>query len=133
VAKALRSPEFAAAFLTKVVGEHLGAENPLERPAEYYVQKPDWIIQANPGYYGVEFRLTGTTRNGRTPAQFHKALKETHALVKATIREALVAAKSGQRIQMFCVIMLDDSVEIVPGSGKYSNIIEAEAEWIAAE
>ena len=121
---ALSSKKFATSFLTEVLDECLGVYNPLARPAEFYVQEPDYTISI--GEDGIEFRLTGSGRDTRTPAQFHKALKATHALIKSTIREVLTSG----RIQLFCVIMLDGAIETAPGSGKYSNVIEADAEWI---
>ena len=129
---ALRTPQFAEEIIRKVMGGCLGAENPLERPAEYYVQFPDLTIQVKDGFYGVEFRLTGATRNDRTPAQFHKALKVEHEIVKTAVSDALKSLGAGVKVQMFVVIMLDGDIETKPGSGVYSNVIESDAEWVSA-
>ena len=129
----LNNQTFVCCFIEDIIKKQLGAKNPLERPAEYYVQEPDFIIQAVSCYYAVEFRLTGVTRNGRTPSQLHRALNAMHLLVKETIRIALVDSTSEERIQMFCVLMLDGDIETRPGSGEYSTVLESDAEWISAQ
>jgi len=132
VIRSLGGMDFIRQLLTKVIAEHLGAENPHGRPAEYYVQEPDYTVMVKHNVFGVEFRLTGVTRNGRTAAQIHKALRATHALVRAAIQLGLKAAKPACRVQMFCVIMLDAAIETAPGSRAYSNVIESDAEWVTA-
>jgi len=102
---ALSSPKFAESFLTTVVGGCLGVDNPLERPSEYYVQEPDVIIQAKEGYYGVEFRLTGCTRNNRTPSQFHKALVAEHELIKEVISKTLTVMVEFRCLLSLCWMM----------------------------
>lgn len=130
IIQAMGSKRFARSFLRDIIGKTLGAENVLERPAEYYLQKPDLVTNANDEFYGIEFRLTGASRDGRTPAQFHKAIKDLHDLINTTVINALKLTKSNQGIQTFVVIMLDADIETNPGSGVYSNVIESEAKWI---
>lgn len=132
VIKALSTPKFAEKIIAQVMGHCLGAENPLDRPSEYYVQVPDVIVQAKDGFYGVEFRLTGASRNGRTHKQFYKALAVQHGVVKDAIIGALKKLGSEERIQVFTVLMLDGDIEVKPDSGVYSNIPESDAEWVSA-
>ncbi|MFA6601484.1 MAG: hypothetical protein WCT02_01295 [Candidatus Paceibacterota bacterium] len=127
VAEALSSSEFAAEVLRAVVCDCLGVENVLQRPAEYYVQKADSGPSPKEGVMGVEVRLSGASRNGRTAKQFHTALKALLQTVSTTVRNAL---DSSQKCQVFVVIMLDGDIETAPGSGKYSSNLESEAVWI---
>jgi len=125
VVDAFSSQEFAANFLQFVL-PHLGIKDALDRPAEFYVQRPDRTIAAN-RRCGVEVRLTGVSRGNRTAKMFHEALKTLDSLVKRTAYEALTAPE--QSIQTFVVMMLDDEVETAPGSGIYSCVLEAEPSW----
>lgn len=126
---AMLSKELTEKLLSEVIGKALGVEDPLERPAEFYVQEPDYTICCGP--FGVEIRLTGVTREGRKVAQFHKALERLHALARNTLQEALDMPSVDQmRVQLFCVIMLNGDVETAAGSGVYSNVLESKAEWV---
>ncbi|MBI2051109.1 MAG: hypothetical protein HYT31_04920 [Parcubacteria group bacterium] len=122
---AFSSAAFARTFLQNVVSGCLGVKDPAERPAEYYVQEPDPMVAVG-GYLGVELRLTGVSRNGRTAKQFHDALKTLKDLAARTITENLTAG----RVQLFVVIVLDGDVETKPGSGQYSNVLESDAIWV---
>ena len=126
---AFGSKTFTGRFLTEVVGEAFGVQDPLNRPAEYYVQKPDITIQGGE-VIGVEVRLTGVSRGTRPASTFHKALKALEQLVEETTRGSL---PSGVSAQVFVVIMIDDEVETAPGSGTYSSVLEAEPTWIKGE
>ena len=116
---------FAMDFLAMVVGDCLGVEHATQRPAEFCVQEPDRTVCVN-GHFGVELRLTGVSRQGRSAKEFHDALKSLVDIAKEHIARNL---KKG-RVQLFCVIMLDGDVETSPGSGVYSNTLESEAIWI---
>jgi len=131
VVVALDSPDFAGRVLEGVCHDCLGATNVLGRPAEYYVQELDQTVRVG-NDYGVEVRLTGVSRNGRTPKQFHEALKRLVELYRKQIYDALVSAVSTQRVQLFVVIMIDGDVEVSPDSGQYSNALESDPVWISA-
>ena len=133
VVDALGSTEFASAFFFQVCEEVLGAEDAASRPAEYYVQDPDVTICTGP--FGIETRLTGVSRGNRKAAQFHKAIRVLHLLVKETVRDALRQeyTEGLVQIQVFTVIMIDGDIETAPGSGQYSNTLESEAEWVSSE
>jgi hypothetical protein len=132
IVEALRTRRFATNFLVQVATEILGAENALERPAEFYVQIPDRTIYTGTGEgFGVELRLTGVSRNGRKASQFHKALAALHEIAKDEIVKALNSSP-GLRVQLFTVLMLDGDIETSPGSGVYSSVLEHVAEWIVA-
>ncbi len=131
-------PEFAVAFsgtrfateiLLRVIGKILGVEDVLSRPAEYYVQNADTGPAPAIGTMGVEVRLSGVSRNGRTAKQFHRAIEELELIVEQFVSSGLTGS---QRCQIFCVIMLDGEVETKPGSGKYSNNIESAGKWVTA-
>lgn len=127
VATALSSTPFASAALKSVVGEALGVEDVLTRPAEYYVQLADEGPAPQEGMMGVEVRLSGVSRNGRTAKQFHVALKELERIVESVVEKAL---EYGKKCQIFCVIMIDGEVETAPGSGLFSNNLESAAKWV---
>ena len=127
IAAALSSRLFAQRVLQEVVGDALGVSAVLQRPAEYYVQNADQGPSPDPEVMGVEVRLTGASRNGRTPKQFHRALRTLEGIVESTVLEALCAEGSGLRCQIFCVLMADDDIETRPGSGVYSSVIEGDA------
>jgi len=131
--EAFKSPLFARKFLTEVVGEALGVENPLARPGEFYVQEPDPIVAIDDsGVWGIELRLTGVSRNGRKAAMFHNALKALNNLARRTIAELFVSEGdlSDAKVQLFSVLMLDGEIESAPGSGRYTNVLETPAEWV---
>lgn len=127
IVEAFGSDEFADAFLDVVVGKAFGVPNPISRPAEYYVQRPDITNRAG-GFIGVEVRLTGVSRDGRTPKVFHDALVALDKLVGVTAAGALKGTDSD--VQIFVVMMLDKEIEVSPGSGIYSNVLEAPARWV---
>jgi hypothetical protein len=127
VVQALSGTPFASMVLSAVIGRSLGVENVLERPAEYYVQDADVGPAPKAGVMGVEVRLTGASRSGRTPKQFHNALKELYRITREAVRQAL---SPGQKCQVFCVIMIDGEIETAAGSGVYSNNLEGPAEWV---
>ncbi|MBI2064295.1 MAG: hypothetical protein HYT66_01125 [Candidatus Yanofskybacteria bacterium] len=127
VVVALSSTTFASWVLSDVVEDVLGVKNVLERPAEYYVQMADVGPAPKEGMMGVEVRLTGASRDGRTAKQFHTAARILHHIVQRTVEQAL---DIGERCQVYCVIMTDGEVETAPGSGKYSNNIEPDAVWV---
>ena len=130
VVEAMGSVSFAMAFLREICVNILGAENVLIKPAEYYIQEPDVTVNIGGGI-GVELRLTGVSRNGRTAKQFHHALNGLHDLATETIRQALVLEGGAPpSIQLFTVLMLDGDVETSPGSGVYSSVLEASARRI---
>ncbi len=129
VVAAMSSQVFANRFLNEVVAKILGAENALERPAEFYVQLPDRTIYTRG--LGVELRLTGVSRNGRKASQFHKALAKLHEIAKDALSNAL-KGRTVYQIQLFTVLMLDGDIETSPGSGVYSNVLEHPAEWVTA-
>jgi len=128
IVEAMSSREFASSFLEQVVGEALGVEKPHLRPAEFYVQKPDFTI--NCGEFGVELRLTGVSREGRKAKQFHDALKALHELARNALQQAVNVKGLQYKVQLFCVMMLNGDVETSPGSGVYSNVLEHPAEWV---
>jgi len=132
VVNALGSSEFARSFLVAVVEDQLGASKSIERPAEYYVQEPDYTVNIE-GRFGVELRLTGVSRSNRKAAQFHRAIKKLNELANQTIAKALQASGSGVEVQLFCVLMLDGDVETAPGSGVYSNTLESDAVLVQAK
>ncbi len=121
---------FASAVLANVIGLALGVKEVLDRPAEYYLQKADIGPSPKEGIMGVEVRLSGASRDGRTAKQFHDAIKYLFKIVKDTVSDAL---EPGQKCQVFCVIMLDGEVETAPGSGKYSNNVESQADWVCSQ
>ncbi|MDD5318306.1 MAG: hypothetical protein PHF79_00585 [Candidatus Pacebacteria bacterium] len=127
IQEALSGEKFAARVLSAVVGQALGVENVLDRPAEYYVQHADTAPSPKHGSWGVEVRLSGASRQGRTAKQFHTALEVLHTIVKDVVSKAMYGT---QRCQVFCVIMIDGDVETAPGSGIYSNNLESRAEWV---
>jgi len=130
--EAFASELFAGNFLKQVVGACLGAQEPIKRPAEFYVQEPDRTVCVN-GHIGVELRFTGVSRNGRKAKQFHAALTTLETLARQTISHALTSGGSLMKVQLFCVLMLDGDVETSPGSGQYSNVLETEAIWVSRE
>lgn len=123
---------FAREVLDLVVGGCLGVEDPLNRPAEYYVQVPDETVYAG-GKFGVVVTMSGVSRDGRTPKQFHAALMKLVDIATAYIRTALTNCKSTSRVQLFCVIQIDGQIELVPGKGAYGNQLESEAIWISTQ
>ena len=124
------SRDFAQRFLADVVGKVFGAENPDTRPAEYYVQTPDQTVQVHERLIGVEVRLTGVSREGRAASVFHRALEALDELVTVT---AVANLQVGQIAQIFVVMMLDKEVETAPGSGIYSNVLEANPKRVSID
>ncbi len=132
VVEALRSPEFVGMVLQRVVQSTLGATDAVNRPAEYYAQEPDFTIPFGE-VMGVELRLSGVSRNGRTGAQFHMAAALLVEIASETIAVALAEARSPARVQLFCVVMLDDQIETPRDSGLYSSMVEPPAVWVTAK
>ncbi len=128
--EAFGGKDFALRFLTLIVGAHLDVLDPINRPAEYYVQEPDRTVCVG-NKIGVELRFTGVSRNGRKAERFHKALAALVEIAKETIQSAL--GHDAQEVQLFCVLMLDGDVETSPGSGKYSSVLESEPLWVRRE
>ncbi len=124
---ALSGREFAVNVLGKVVGTDLGVADVLNRPAEYYVQNADEGPSPLPGMMGIEVRLTGVSRAGRTPKQFHTAKKTLEKVVAETVLPNL---EPGEECQVYCVIMIDGEIETVPNSGAYLNCLEGPAFWV---
>ena len=121
VVDAFSSNPFAASALM-AVGEKLGIHDILSRPAEYYVQKADVGPAPRKGIMGVEVRISGVSRDGRTPKQFHDTLIEIVNIVRCTIEGRI---GSEDECQIFCVIMLDGAIEVSPSSGLYSVNVES--------
>lgn len=127
VVDAFSSNPFVSTVLLRVVEKELGVMNVLSRPAEYYVQKADTGPAPKEGVMGVEVRLSGVSRNGRTPKQFHNALSELVHIVKFTIEQII---DCDDKCQIFCVIMIDGEVEVKPNSGVYSFNLESMPEQV---
>lgn len=125
---ALGSRAFATELLRKVIGGCLGVEKPEARPAEFYVQEPDFTV--NTGFHGVEVRLTGASRGNRTPRQFEQALETMHAIVVNAVSATLSDAESDETVQVFSVIMLDGDVPT--GGDKYACMLEHPPVWVKA-
>ena len=130
IAGILSSTWFAQEVLTKVIGEALGVEDVLERPAEYYVQSADTGPAGKTGVMGVEVRLTGASRSGRTPKQFHAAILALDKVVKAAVVQEL---QGDEKCQVFCMIMIDGQIETQKGTGDYGNQVESKAVWVSRE
>ena len=120
---AFGSVEFAQRVLVGVIGECLGVERVLERPAEYYVQRPDQMVTLEGKPLGVVVTIGGASRDGRKAKQFHDGLGKLYGLVKETI-EQLFALDETVNVQFFCVIQLDGQIELTPGSGVYGTQLE---------
>jgi hypothetical protein len=121
-----RSAEFAHDFLVHIIGAIFGADDPLNRPAEYYVQVPDRTIAVGTAH-GIEVRLTGVSRANREPKVLHEALEALKRLVVDTAKRGL---DGNARIQAFVVIMLDGEIPGPPGSNSYSSVLEAAPVWV---
>ncbi len=122
VVRALSGKDFSRVVLLAVLGKVLGVSNVLNRPAEFYVQNAD---EGSSDVMGVEVRLTGASRDGRTSEQFRLALAELVRVTKEAIKDAL---KPDESCQVFGVIMVDGDVEISPG--KYGPNLESKPEWV---
>ncbi len=118
---------FAEAFIDRIATKLLGAKRAMSRPAEYYVQFPDRTIAVANCEIGIEVRLTGVSRAGRSPEVFYKMLEELQRLVRETAKQVL---PSNVKAQIFVVVMLDGDIEVQPGSGRYSSVLESEAVWV---
>lgn len=122
------SPGFTADFMDRVLGDCFGVKDPRNRPAEYYVQKPDRANSlSGHGILGLEVRLTGVSRNGRPTKIFHDALRALESVSEKALEKVLPV---GEKAQIFCVIMLDGDVENPPGSGNYSSVLENSPKFI---
>ena len=127
VVEALSSSKFARKVLSQVVRDALGVQNPLLKPSQYYVQNADVGPAAEGGVMGVEVRLTGASRKGRTAEQFHAALNALDRAVGETVFDVLTP---GQECEVFCVVMVDAEVEFPPRSGEYTNTLESAPRWV---
>ena len=114
---------FARRVLTEVVGECLGVENVLDRPAEYYVQRPDEMVAIEGKPLGVVVTISGASRDGRKAKQFHTALTKLHGIVMDTIK-SLFALDEAADVQFFCIVQLDGQIELTPRSGTYGTQLE---------
>ncbi len=124
---AFSAPEFATSVLVLVVKDIFKVEDVFERPAEYHVEDAAHGPNPEPDLVGIELRVTGVSRNKRTPKQFHRALSTLEDLVEATACRVLANEGPRVRCQVFCVLELDGEVETAPGSGEYSRALEGTA------
>ncbi len=105
-------------------------------PAEFYVQRSDMVFKDETTAkkdWMCEVRLTGVsgprTNFKRSVADFWNARNALTGLYKRKIRECV---PKGHRIQLFIVIMLDESIP-VDESGRLSPLIESLPEWVSGE
>jgi len=127
----LSSPEFAQEFLAGM-GEVFKIEDILSRPAEFYIQLPDETISTGFCMYGVEFRFTGLSVNGRPCSMFHHALRCLESIVCKHIQIGIQRFGNPDiRVQFFGVLALDAVIETAPASGIYSNLVETTPRWLA--
>ena len=127
VSHRLSGTKFASWVLSSIAGDKLGATNVLDRPAEYYVQDADVGPANREGVMGVEVRLTGASRNGRTTKQLYSALD---TLLNIVVQNVQAVLEEGERCQVFCVLMLDGEIEYPADSGHYTSVLESEAVWV---
>jgi hypothetical protein len=123
----LGSLDFATEVLQKVADKKLGFGNPLDRPAEAYLQLPDRGMSKE---IGVVMNLTGVSRDGREPKQFHEALQVLHDSTVSVIQEVMNRLEFTCGVQAWTTIMLDGPIPIDKDSGQYSSILESRAEWV---
>ena len=125
----LDSPHFCVELMERVLGNALGAKDPCEHPAAYYVQTTDRSVQIGQNLCGVEVRLTGASVTpARTDAAFHDALRTMREMYAIAIREKVPA---GTRVELFVAIMVDGHVRNSEG---YSvSVIEAGPEWLEGQ
>ena len=71
---AFSSRDFAFRIISRIVGSVFEVSDALDRPAAYYVQEALFAKSPKPGRTGVEVRMTGVSRNGRSVKVFHRAL-----------------------------------------------------------
>ncbi|MFA6018026.1 MAG: hypothetical protein WCT28_03265 [Patescibacteria group bacterium] len=127
---AFGSEAFARRVLLEVVGECFGAERVLDRPSEYYVQRPDeMVVIGNRQPLGVVVTISGVSRDGRRAKQFHAAMAKLCEIVKDTIEGALSVLDGAVDVQFFCLIQLDGQIELTPGSGTYGTQLE-QTGWV---
>ena len=105
-------------------------------PAEFYVQRSDMVFKdetVGERNWMCEVRLTGVsgpqTNFKRSVADFWNAGKALTALYKRKIQECI---PSGQRTQLFVVIMVDEPLPI-DATRKLSPLIEGVPEWVMGE
>lgn len=132
VKEALGSPEFAKSVIDRVAEKALGAQNTANRPAEYYMQAPD--ITINTGRLGIEVRVTGVSREGRTAAQFERAIETLHWSYASTVKNTLIEIGSEESIQVFVVIMLDGDIDLPACcGGGWGSVMEHFAVWVSTQ
>jgi hypothetical protein len=74
--------------------------------------------------HGIEMRLTGVSRNGRTPEEILHAHSVLVTILEYHIAQAL--RKIGDdhiTVQLFVVVMLDAEVHL--GNGEYGCVVES--------
>ncbi|MBI4022679.1 hypothetical protein HY375_00745 [Candidatus Berkelbacteria bacterium] len=120
---------FAEDVLKHVIGDVLGAVDPSQRPAEYFVQEPDLSVCVHSGCLGVVVQLSGVSRGDRSPDSFLGALQLLEEIAIETIKRN----RGEARLQLFCVIALDGDVPAGSGVGGYSSLLETKACWIGGE
>jgi hypothetical protein len=129
VVAAMKSRHFGEVLIGTVCGVILGVDNPHDRPAEFLVTEP--IIAINSGNFpGVTVRLKGVSRDGRAPKKFHDALNTLHSLVVEKLGLVMTEQPVGDEVQVFVILELDKEVPVDKDSGRYSTILEHEAEIV---
>lgn len=132
VVEAFRSEEFATTILRAVVHDCLQASDPIGRPAEYSMLQPETAIRVQ-GQLGVSVSLSGVTRGVRPTKLFHNALSVLNGLVSRTVITALKDTDSELRVWVFCLLELDEAVEIAAGKGIHSRLVERQATLVSAK
>lgn len=119
----LDSEEFAIELLTRVLGHQLRVENPLNRPAEHYVQELDKSITVH-GNVGIELTLSKVSvMDGR---YFGGALDEMIAILTEAVKKF---TPKGQEVQIFCVIATN-----IPVPGTDTTLFEmSDGVWVKGE
>ena len=116
LAEYLSSTNFSRRLLKEVLGAELRVKNPLMRPAEHYMQRPDFSVAAEENYWGVELALTKVSvLDGR---HFAGALDAMVRILREAIHEHVPV---GTHIQIYCVIATD-----VPVPGRSTTLFEME-------
>lgn len=126
---ALVEQKFNQELVQLVIGDWLGVSNPLDKPAEHQVVRPEECLSLGQ-HEGVMLTLSGVTRNGREHKQIHRAIRQMEQLAIAQLQRALQSPGLHWRLQFRCVIELDGEVEVQPSSGYYSRWIERDPVWL---
>ena len=121
--------------MAEVLVPHLKV-SPEFGPAEFYVQRSDMVFKdktLGEKDWMCEVRLTGAsgprTNFKRAVGDFWNAGRALTELYKRKVRECV---PKGQRVQLFVVLMLDESIPI-DDTGKLSPLIESTPEWVEGE